>query len=287
MRLTLTNNSMPKYEKLDHPDFLSFIFHPEKCNPTPLPNGAIDVAIEVDEDVIIGNRFYIHDTASPNILFFHGNGERVMDYDEIGPMYNAAGMNLLVTDYRGYGWSSGNPTVTSMLDDAEVLFQETRNWLSFNKYTGAFFLMGRSLGSVPAIDLAKNHEDDIKGIILESAIANTVSIMEHIGINISSTDFTEDDGFGNLDKIEAVTKPTFIFHGARDALIPAAEAEKLQACCGARSKEFVIIPGAEHNTMIATGGQLYFQTIKTFIDKLTGVTNWRKRRKASQTIQEN
>ena len=285
--LTTTDcNAMETYTKLDQPEILGTIFYPEKCSKTPLPENTEDIDIEVAKDVVIGCRLYIHDKSSPNILFFHGNGEKVCDYDDISPMYNAAGMNFLVVDYRGYGWSNGTPTVTNMLEDAEVLFQETRNWLSFNQFNGAFFLMGRSLGSISAIDLAKNHEDDIKGLILESAIADTMPLVRALGLDLESTDFTEDDGFRNLQKIEKVSKPTFIFHGARDELIPAAEAEKLQAHSGARTKEFVIIPGAQHNTMIAVGGRLYFETIKTFINKLTGVTDWRKRRKSVKVGQE-
>lgn len=285
--LTITNcNAMETYTKLDRPEVLGSIFFPEKCSKTHAPDNAEDVDIEVATDVVIGCRFFIHDKSSPNILFFHGNGEKVCDYDEIGPMYNASGMNFLVVDYRGYGWSNGTPTVTNMLEDAEILFQETRNWLSFNQFTGAFFLMGRSLGSISAIDLAKNHDDDIRGLILESAIADTIPLAISLGLNLDSSDFTEEDGFRNLQKIEKVTKPTFIFHGALDELIHAAEAEKLQAHSGARTKEFVIIPGAQHNTMIAVGGLLYFQTIKGFIDKLTGAINWRKRRKAGQSNPE-
>jgi len=284
--ITTDCNAMETYTKLDQPEVLATIFYPGKCSKTPLPENTEDIDIEVAADVVIGCRFYIHDKSSPNILFFHGNGEKVCDYDEIGPMYNAAGMNFLVVDYRGYGWSNGTPTVTNMLEDAEVLFQETRNWLSFNQFSGAFFLMGRSLGSIPAIDLAKNHEDDIKGLILESAIADTLPLAKNLGLDVEGIKFTEEDGFRNLQKIEEVTKPTFIFHGALDELIPAAEAEKLQAHSGARSKEFVIIPGAQHNTMIAVGGRLYFETIKTFINKLTGVTDWRKRRKSVKTGQE-
>lgn len=235
----------------------------------------------------IGCRFYINTPDSPNILYFHGNGEITADYDEIGPLYNHAGLNLLVADYRGYGWSSGSPSVASMLADAEVIFLETKNWLKFNEYTGAFFLMGRSLGSVPAIDLATRHEDSIKGLILESAIADTVPLLKTLGLNINPTDFTEEDGFRNLQKIESITKPTFIFHGARDELIPADEAEKLQSHSGARTKEFMIIPGAGHNTMILTGGKLYFLTIKQFIDKLTGTSNWRKRRQVTNKYSGN
>ncbi len=274
---------MQNYSKLDQPALLSSIFHANNCERTPLPKGATDVDIETEPGVIIGCRFYINDSESPNILFFHGNGEIVADYDEIGQLYNQAGMNLLVTDYRGYGWSSGSPTVTSMLTDAEVLFQESRNWLKSNKHSGALLVMGRSLGSVPAIDLAIRHEADIKGLIIESGIADTIPLLKTLGIDVEGINFTEEDGFNNLKKIESVTIATFIIHGSRDEIITASEAEQLQSYCGARSKEFVVIPGATHNSMISTGGKLYFQTIKQFIDKATGMTNWRRRRKKTNS----
>lgn len=277
---------MQKQHKLDLVKNISSIFFPEKCERSPLPANALDMGIEVEPEVIVSCRCYICDKNSPNILYFHGNGETIADYDTIGPMYNEAGMNLLVTDYRGYGWSSGMPSVTNMLNDAEVIFQEALNWLKYQEYTGAFFLMGRSLGSVPAIDLAKSHEDSIRGLILESAIADTLPLLTTLGIAHEGFSLTEEDGFCNIEKIESVTKPTFILHGARDALIPANKAEKLQSHCGARTKEFVIIPGAEHNTMITTGGKLYFQTIKTFINKLTGANDWRKRRHVSKAKQK-
>lgn len=273
---------MQNLHKLDHPDLLPSIFHPRSCEKTPLPKGAIDVEIETEPGIRIGCRFYIHDTNSPNILYFHGNGEIVSDYDDIGPLYNHAGMNLLVTDFRGYGWSTGSPGVTSMLTDAEALLTKTREWLKSNTYSGALFLMGRSLGSVPAIDLATRH-DDIKGLILESGIANTLPLMKALGIDTKGIELSEENGFQNIQKIETVTLPTFIFHGARDELIAADEAENLQSFSGARTKEFVVIPGATHNTMILTGGKLYFQTIKQFVDKVSGMTNWRRRRKTTNT----
>jgi len=270
---------MQTYSKLDDPAFLSSIFHPRRSEITPLPEGAIDIDMEVEPGVIIGCRFYIHDISSPNIIFFHGNGEVVSDYDDIGPLYNHAGMNLLVTTYRGYGWSNGSPTVASMLSDAEQLFCKIQTWLSVNKYTGALFLMGRSLGSVSAIDLATRHEDDIKGLIIESGIANTLPLANFLGVDTQGLKLSEADGFQNVEKIAKVSIATFIFHGSKDEIIAADEAENLQAFSGARTKEFVVIPGATHNTMIQTGGRLYFQTIRAFIDKVTGITNWRRRRK--------
>lgn len=272
---------MQNYSKLDHLDHFTSIFHPRSCTQTPLPKGAVDVEFETEPGVIIGCRFYIHTPSSPNILFFHGNGETVPDYDDIGPLYNHAGMNLLVTEYRGYGWSNGSPTVASMLADAEILFTEVKNWLKLHSHSGAFFIMGRSLGSVPAIDLATTHENDIKGLIIESGIANTIPLIKSLGIDVNEKDFTEEDGFQNLKKIKSVKTATFIFHGALDEIIAATEAEKLQSFSGAKTKEFMVIPGATHNTMITTGGRLYFETIKAFIDKVTGMTNWRRRRKTT------
>jgi uncharacterized protein len=277
---------MQTFPKLDTPDLLSSIFYPRQSQVTPLPQGAVDLDIETEPGVTIGCRLYIHDISSPNIIFFHGNGEIVADYDDIGPLYNHVGVNLLVMDYRGYGWSSGSPTVATMLTDAEILFCEIQNWLSSNEYTGTLFIMGRSLGSISAIDLATRHEADIKGLIIESGIANTIPLGKSLGLQIDDTHFTEEDGFQNIEKIAKVTIPTFIFHGARDEMIASDEAENLQSFSGAKTKEFVVIPGATHNTMILTGGKLYFQTIKKFMDKVTGMTNWRRRRKTTNTYSE-
>ncbi len=272
---------MPTYSKLDQPEVLSAIFHPRSIPVTPLPENAVDLPIETEPGITIGCRFHRHGPDSPNIIFFHGNGETVADYDDIGPLYNHAGMNLLVVDFRGYGWSSGSPGVSTMLQDAEVLFNKAKEWLKENGHSGALFLMGRSLGSVSAIDLATRHGDDIKGLILESAIADTIPLAASLGMHLDDDDFTEEDGFCNIRKIEEIKTPTFIFHGARDTIITAVQAEKLQAFSGARTKEFMVIPGADHNSMILTGGKLYFETIKAFIDKVTGMTNWRRRRKTT------
>ncbi len=271
--------------KLDDSRILPYIFHPRATSLTRLPAGAQDLPIEVEPGLIIGCRLYLHSPESPNILYFHGNGEVVSDYDEIGPLYNQVGLNLLVTDYRGYGWSNGTPTVQTMYLDAEILFQELGAWLSDHQYNGPLLIMGRSLGSACAIDLAARHEDKIKGLIIESGFGDTLPLLTVLGVPLDEIDLSEEECFNNTIKIAQVSKPTYILHGARDQLIPVAEAEKLQAWSGARTKEFQIIPGADHNSTIACAGRLYFQAIKQFIDKITGTANWRDRRRKSKDTQ--
>jgi alpha-beta hydrolase superfamily lysophospholipase len=273
---------MADYSKLDCPEFLSHIFYPQSEPVTPLPPGAKDISFEMEPGVQIGCRFYLTDQAAPSILYFHGNGETVGDHDSIGPQYNEVGINLLVTDYRGYGWSSGQPSVTTMFSDGRILFQETVKWLREQGYTGALFLMGRSLGSACAIDLAAKFSDEIKGLIIESGFADTLPLARSLGLDVDKYDIDEKECFNNSAKIALVTKPTFILHAARDEMIPAVEAEKLQSFCGAKNKEFQVVPGADHNSIMAVAGRLYFQAIKQFIDKITGASSWRKNRKAAK-----
>lgn len=264
---------------LDSPESLSHLFHPRKSLQTPLPEGARDINFNMRDSITIGCRLFTADKESPIILFFHGNGEIVADYDEIGPCYASQGLNILITDYRGYGWSEGTPTVANMINDGHTIYSQTNEWLQNAGYTGSLFLMGRSLGSVNAIDLAHTYNKEIGGLIIESGFAETLPLARTVGIDVDAIQMTEAHGFGNLLKIEAVTKPTFILHGQADTLIHVSQAEKLQAACGARSKELQIVPGGDHNSLIAVGGILYFQVIKKFINKATGADDWRKKRR--------
>ena len=81
-------------------------------------------------DMVVGGRFHMAEKSAPNILFFHGNGEMVADYDEMGPLYNRIGINFLPVDYRGYGRSTGQPTITAMMRDCHVIFDFAKKWLA-------------------------------------------------------------------------------------------------------------------------------------------------------------
>ena len=274
---------MPATAIMDRPEILQVLFHPRTTARTPLPPESTDIDVDVDNGVRIGCRLHGQDRNAPVILFFHGNGEVVADYDDVGPSYRQAGLNFLVTDYRGYGWSSGTPTSSTLLSDAHVLYRELRKWLTDNGFRGDLFLMGRSLGSACAIELAAAHDDEISGLIIESGFAETLPLARTLGVDLAAMGVKEEDTFNNTAKIGTVTSPTFILHGQQDHLIPIWQAEKLMAASPARTRELQIIPGADHNTMMAVGGSHYFQAIRRFVDKATGRTeDWRERRRRMQ-----
>jgi len=270
-----------KYEKLDQSDVLKVLFHPRKETAAEPPEGAVDLNFSVADDVRIGARFYPAEVEAPTILFFHGNGEIVSDYDPIGPKFNEYGMSFLAVDYRGYGRSTGVPTVSTMIHDAHSIYRQVQSFLKDENRTGAFILMGRSLGSVCAIELAATHQEDITAMILESGIATTMPLLQNMGIDTAGLGITEQDGFRNIHKIARVTKPIFVLHARHDQLISVANAELLQAESAARNKQFQVVPGADHNTIMAVAGNLYFETIKQFINKILGIKpRWKRKRSA-------
>ncbi len=263
---------------LDSNTILPFIFHPVKTEKT-VPNCRyFDVDVSVDKDTTIGCRAYIAGENAPVIFSFHGNGETVADYDAIAPSYLEQNLNLVLCTYRGYGWNTGQPRCSTFFSDAHTCVHQADEQLTAKGFLGQRFVMGRSLGSAAAIDVAGDTEITFKGMILESGFADTLPLLQQLGCTIPRA-MSEENGFGNKEKISDITMPTLILHGAKDSIIPIKQAEKLQAFSGARTKKFFIIPGADHNSLIALGGKQYFITIGSFIGEITGEFSWRKRRK--------
>ena len=105
------------YSVLDRPEVRMFLFYPrqEEFRAVPKDN-VIDILIPVEDDIVIGSTFHSAGKTNPTILFFPGNGEIAADYDDLAPIYNSLGINFFIVDYRGYGRSTGVPTVSAMMN---------------------------------------------------------------------------------------------------------------------------------------------------------------------------
>ena len=251
------------YSILDRPEVLQFVFRPRQAFTKGPPNST-DYPIPVESGVSIGCRFYINNRSSPSILFFHGNGEVVSDYDGIAPLYNQIGINLFMADYRGYGSSGGTPSFTSMVGDAHQIFGAFLDIRRHNRYSGDIWVMGRSLGSISAIELASGYQHQIKGLIVESGFASILRLVEYLGFPaefLGATDIT----FPNMANIRSIDLPTLILHGEQDKLIPVAEARDLFENSAAKRKRLVIIDGAGHNDIMVVDMESYFSAIREFV----------------------
>ena len=129
------------FSPLDHPNISMNSFYPRR-NWIPVPSGAVAYMITVEDAVSLSCRFYPYGTTNATILFFYGNGETAVDYDEIAPFYLQIGVNFFIADYRGYGASGGSPTYSYMLSDAHKVIGELQTILSAGGYSGPIYVMG-------------------------------------------------------------------------------------------------------------------------------------------------
>jgi pimeloyl-ACP methyl ester carboxylesterase len=251
---------------LDHPLVKSVLFHPRSEGEYAWPSpGVHPVAIPVEAGVSVGGRLYPAAAGDPAILFFHGNGEIAADYDDIAPLYNRLGISLLVVDFRGYGRSGGSPTAANLLADAVEVFRQTPALLASHDLDPvALYVMGRSLGSAAAIEIAAQRPDGLAGLILESGFADTLALITRLGVRITEPDM-QMDLFDNGTKVGQVIAPTLVIHGESDVLIPAADGRTLYQNCGAVDKKLLLIPGGGHNNLMMVGLETYFQAIRDFL----------------------
>lgn len=269
------------YSALDRPEVLMYLFHPRAesasafraAGSQPSPAGSTDMMIPVADDVAIGARFHMAEKTGGNILFFHGNGEIVADYDELGSVYNQMGINFLAVDYRGYGRSTGKPTVSAMMLDCHIIFDFVRNWLLKNDFQGPIVLMGRSLGSASVLELAAAYRKAIDGLIVESGFAYAGPLLQLLGIDLTAMGYREDQGFGNIDKIKKFRKPTLIIHAEYDHIIPFSEGQALYEASPSDDKSFLKIPGANHNDIFMRGLQQYLAAVRKLVEMAKRMTN--------------
>jgi fermentation-respiration switch protein FrsA (DUF1100 family) len=265
----MTANLMtPDYSALDRPEVLHLLFHPRQEWPMEGGTGrGLEVLIPVATEVRVGGRFHVQGPEAPDILFFHGNGEIVGDYDELGPIYNRLGLNFLAVDYRGYGRSSGSPTVSAMMGDSHAILDFVVTWRKEKGHRGPLLVMGRSLGSASALELAARRLDLLDGLVIESGFAYAAPLLSLLGVPVDALSFREEKGFANLDKIRVFDKPTLIIHAERDHIIPFAAGQALYEASPARHKTLLKIPRANHNDIFAHAFREYMEAVKRLAEQ--------------------
>jgi len=128
--------------------------------------------------------------------------------------------------------------------------------------------MGRSLGSLSALELASHYRDEIKGLIIESGFLNIVRILISLDLPIEgiSVDTIER---ASIDMAGRILLPTLVIHGEHDTLVPLQEAHDLVKYIGSDRKELVVIPKANHNNIMYAGFDQYFDVIEKFVRSQT------------------
>ena len=251
---------------INNPTISRAIFYPRKV---PVPNNLTSdiksFKLEIGSKIIIGGYFFINDKTLPSLLLFHGNGEVALDYYYYATKYFRCDVNLAVADFRGYGHSTGEPSYTSLIDDAVLIYKKFQNWLVNNSYNPKTFVFGRSLGSICAAEIGSKELNNLKGIIFESGFASTYNLITHFGIDVPALTLDKISPYSNDTRIQKFHYPTLIIHGATDYIIPSSEGELIyKNLPDGIDKKLILIEGAGHNNIISFSNE-YFTPLCEFI----------------------
>lgn len=232
---------------------------------TPPPPGAHDLRVPVVWDVALHVRIHAGDDVRPVVLLFHGNGEVVADYDAFAARYAAAGADLAVVDYRGYGLSAGRPTLRACLSDSHAVLDAVASALPERPLV----VMGRSLGSLCASELCRRPSARVRGYVFESGVADLGGVIRRRGITLEAPLSDEElDTFDPLRKLPRCTAPALVLHGEDDTLIPPSEARAAWDALGTPDKALVMLPGVGHNSVWMHPD--YWAALARFVARVTG-----------------
>jgi len=123
--------------------------------------------------------------------------------------------------------------------------------------------MGRSLGSVSALEVAAHYPDQIKGLIIESGFSNVLNVMRQWSDTLKEISLPQFDQ-GCLDMVKSITVPTLLLHGDEDEIVPYREAVDIYENLGSPDKKMITISGAGHNDIMYVGMRQYFQAVADF-----------------------
>ena len=248
-----------EFSDLDHPSISMHAFYPRR-NWAPVPDGAEAYLVNVEGGISLSCRFFPAGLASPTILFFYGNGETAVDYDEIAPFYNQIGVNFFIADYRGYGASGGTPSYSSMLQDAQTVLVELQSILNSGGYSGHVYIMGRSMGRHPAFALAANVPQMVGGMIVESGGPTLGQFVAGLEAPLAARLEAAYQA-----KVRSIQLPVLVIHGEMDTLAPVQQAVGMYQDFVSPNKRLLTIPGAGHNNLLHLGLKEYFEAIRSFV----------------------
>jgi pimeloyl-ACP methyl ester carboxylesterase len=207
------------------------------------------------------------------VLFFHGNaGDRRgrVDYSLI---FNGAGADVFVIDYRGYADNPGSPSEKGLLKDARALWKYATETCRVDP--SRILLFGESLGGGVAVSLAQevcNAGTPPAGLVLQSTFSSLADAA-HVHYPWLPVRFLLWDRYSSEDRIGDVTSPVLVLHGTEDRIVPYELGERLFAAAPPLSanhtpKQFVPLQGGDHNGLLLSHRRQISEAIEEFLTKL-------------------
>jgi pimeloyl-ACP methyl ester carboxylesterase len=240
----------------DRDEVCSTYFFPQPDSPLPRDDRSGPVGLALPDGTPIGGYWCHTLDSAPTLLYLHGNGERIADQLDHWPRWaRDAGVNIFFVDYPGYASSAGAPTFSSCCQAAraglEYLLARPASEVP------AVLVMGRSVGSIFALDAAASAADEarVRGLALESGVADLRPRLdmrldyERLGLDRAAVHEELERDFDHRDKVRRAGVPLLVLHTRHDGLVPCDNGEKLADWAGDLLHELVLFDRGDHNSI--------------------------------------
>ena len=220
--------------------------------------------IETDDGITLNAWHLTRDDAQATVLYFGGNGFLMVKSRPLIEAYSNMPVNIILFDYRGYGLSSGEPSVEGIQTDARTMYRHA-DALS-DSLSIPLYIHGHSMGSFLSTYTAKR--EDVAGYILESPVSEVSGwtkklvpwlLRPFVRFDIDSNIASQN----NLERVATITSPLLVIGGTEDNITPFEMAEDLYKASASSDKKLVSIEGGNHNDLPYFGN--YATSIEEFI----------------------
>jgi pimeloyl-ACP methyl ester carboxylesterase len=208
-----------------------------------------DLAIATDDGERL-HGWWIGARSEPigHLLLCHGNAGNVGDRVPHAALLTAAGFDVLLFDYRGYGRSGGRPSERGTYRDARAALASLLEQPEVDP--ARVFFLGESLGGAVAVDLALHRPP--AGLVLLSAFTG-VRELGRLHYPFVPRSLIP-DAYPTARRIRALRAPLLVLHGDRDDVVPLLHGQALFNAAP-QPKRMHVFPGAGHNDLVSRGGR--------------------------------
>ena len=162
------------------------------------------------------------------IFYIHGNSGNITAYDQILTALVDGGFQVLITDFRGYGQSTGTPTHLNMAKDGQLIFDYliSRPDVKNTK----LIIYGASIGTQLAAKLAKDNQDKVSALVLEDGMSSFTD-MALLTRPASQHEVIRRDVTSPYSSIEDIKEignmPKLIMHANNDRVVPFTQGQQV------------------------------------------------------------
>lgn len=238
------------------------IYLPTQVVPAPPPS-VEEVTFDTDDGLTLGGWFVPAraERREVAVLVANGNaGNRALRLP-LAERLAAAGFDVLLFDYRGYGGNPGSPSEQGLHRDALAAHAHLAARPGTDR--DRLVYLGESLGAGVVLGLAV--ERPPAALVLRSPFTSLADVAR-VHYPFLPVGPLLRDHYPSLEHIAHVHVPVLVVAGEADRIVPHDQSRELEAAAPGPSR-LVSIPGAGHNDPALTHGDRLVAEVTAFVDE--------------------